>query len=144
MKQYNIRVTHVTAIVYLKQRQVDMLSLVFKKLNLCPVMPASRGVNPLATSHTVEHLSSICLHNRNYDKLILYFLSHCLNKIDIVWNPDNNQNFILQYCKKKSNSLQALSCRCNITRCDLKIYMQCHLGEKTVKLQSVKALLLLT
>ena len=32
-----------------------MLSLVFKNLNLCPVMPASRGVNPLATSHTAEH-----------------------------------------------------------------------------------------
>ena len=41
-----------TDIVFLKQRQVDMLILVFKKLNLCPVMPASRGVNPLATSHT--------------------------------------------------------------------------------------------
>ena len=33
-----------------------MLSLVVKKLNL---MPASWGVNPLSTSHTFEHLSSI-------------------------------------------------------------------------------------
>ena len=60
-KQYNTRATHFTEIVYLKQRQEDMLSLVFKKLNICTVMPASRGVNPLATSHTVEYLSSICL-----------------------------------------------------------------------------------
>ena len=52
-KHYNTRATHFTEIVYLKQRQEDMLSLVFKKLNLCPVMPASRGVNPCATSHTV-------------------------------------------------------------------------------------------
>ena len=87
LKQYNIRATHFTSIVYLKQRQVDMLSLVFKKLNLCPAMPASWGVNPLANSHTVEQLSSICLHNRSHDKLILYFISHCLNKKDIVWNP---------------------------------------------------------
>ena len=61
-----------------------MLSLVFKKLNLCPVMPASRGANPLATSHTVAHLSSTCLHNRSHDKLILYVIPHCLNTIDIV------------------------------------------------------------
>ena len=60
-KQYNTRATQFTEIVYLKQWQEDMMSVVFKKLNLCPVMPASRGVNPLATSHTVEHLSSICL-----------------------------------------------------------------------------------
>ena len=33
------RATHFTEIVYLKQRQEDLLSLVFKKLNLCPVMP---------------------------------------------------------------------------------------------------------
>ena len=52
-----------TEIVYLKQRQEYVLSLVFKKLNLCPVMPASRAVNPLATSHTVENFSSICLHS---------------------------------------------------------------------------------
>ena len=63
-----------------------MLSLVFKKLNLCPVMPASRGVNPLATSHTVEHLSSICLHSWSHDKPIFYLIYHCLNKIDIAWN----------------------------------------------------------
>ena len=42
--------------VYLKQKQVDILSLVFKKLNLCQVMAASLGVNPPATSHTVEQL----------------------------------------------------------------------------------------
>ena len=76
-----------TEIVYLKQGQVDMLSLVFKKLNLCPVMPASRGVNPLATSHTVEHLSSICLSSWSHDQPILYLISHCLNKIYIAWNP---------------------------------------------------------
>ena len=55
-----------------------MLSLVFKKLNLCPVMPASWGVNPLATLHTVEHLSSICLHSWSHDKPILYLISDCL------------------------------------------------------------------
>ena len=49
MKQCNNKVTHFTEIFYLKQRQVDMLSLVYKKLNLCPVMTASRGFNPLAT-----------------------------------------------------------------------------------------------
>ena len=43
------RATHFTEIVYLKQRQVDIMSLVLKKLNLCPDMLASRGVNPLAT-----------------------------------------------------------------------------------------------
>ena len=37
-----------------KAKTGRMLSLVFKKQNLCPVMPASRGVNLLATSHTVE------------------------------------------------------------------------------------------
>ena len=79
-KQYNTRVTHFTKIVHLKQRQEDMLSLVFKKLNLCPVMPASRGVNPLATSHTAEHLPSICLHSWSHDKPSLYLISHCLNK----------------------------------------------------------------
>ena len=87
-KQYNTGAKHFTEIVYLKQRQEDMLSLVFKKLNLCPVMPASRGVNPLVTSHTVEHLSSTCLHNWSHDndKPILYLISHCLNKTYIVWN----------------------------------------------------------
>ena len=29
--------------------KIGRYNLVFKKLNLCPVMPASRGVNPLAT-----------------------------------------------------------------------------------------------
>ena len=48
--------THFTEIGYFKQRQVDMQSIVFKKLNLCPVMLASRDVNPLATVHTIEHL----------------------------------------------------------------------------------------
>ena len=38
--------------------------------------------------------------------------------------PDNNQKTFFQTAKK-SNSLQALSYRCNIARCDLKI---CHLG----------------
>ena len=54
----------------LKQRQEGMLRLVLKKLNLCSAMPASRGVNPLATSHTVEHLSSICLHSWSQNNLI--------------------------------------------------------------------------
>ena len=83
-----------------------MLSLVFKKLNLqfSPVMLASGGVNSLATSHTIEHLSSTRLHNWSHDKPILYFISHCLNQIDIVWNPYNNKDFkikLLKYCKKK-------------------------------------------
>ena len=43
------------------------------------------GVNPLATSHTVEHLSSICLRRSN-DKPILYLIFHCLKIIDIAWN----------------------------------------------------------
>ena len=77
-KQYKTRATHFMEIVYLKQRQEDMLSLVFEKLNICPVMPASRGVNPLATSHTVEYLSSICLHSWRHDKSILYLIYHCL------------------------------------------------------------------
>ena len=66
---------------------VDMLSSVFKKLNLCPVVPASRGVNPLATSHTFQHLLCTCLHNRSHGKPILYFTSHCFNKIDVVLSP---------------------------------------------------------
>ena len=74
------KATHFTVIVYLKQRQEDMLSLIFKKLNLCPVIPASRGVNPLATSHTVEQLSSICPHSRSHDKLIVFLIYHCLDK----------------------------------------------------------------
>ena len=85
-KPYNTSAAHFTKIVYLKQRQEDILSLVFKKLNLCSVMPASRGVNPLATSHTVEHLSSICLHSWSCDKPILYLIYHCLNKIYIACN----------------------------------------------------------
>ena len=100
-KQYNIRATLFKEIVYLKQRQVDIMSLVLKRLNLCPVMPASWGVNPLVTSHTVEHLSSICLHNRSHDKPIVYFISHCMNKIYIVWNPwkKKKKNVFLQYWK---------------------------------------------
>ena len=76
-----------TEIVYLKQRQVDMLSLVFKKLNCCQVTPISWGVSPLATSHTVEHLSSIRSHGWSHVKQILYLIANCLNKIDIAWNP---------------------------------------------------------
>ena len=82
----NTRATHFTDIVYLKQRQVEMLSLVFKK-NISSVMPASWGFNPLATSHTLEHLLGTCLHNRGHEKHIWYFIWHCLNKIDMVWNP---------------------------------------------------------
>ena len=57
-----------------------MLSLVFKKLNLCPVMPASRGVNPLATSNTVEYSSRICLHSWSHDKPILFLIREALKK----------------------------------------------------------------
>ena len=99
--QYNTRETHFTDIVYLKQRQADILSLVFKNLNLCSVMPASWGVNPLATSHTVERLSSTCLHNRSYEKPILYFISHCLNKIDMVWNPGKQSKKLFLIMHKK-------------------------------------------
>ena len=59
------------------------MSLVFEKLNLSPVKPTFWGVNPFATSHTVEHLSSI------YDKPIFYLIYHCLNKIDGVGPVDN-------------------------------------------------------
>ena len=72
---------------YSKQRHVDMLSLVSKKLNLCPIMLASRGVNPLATSHTVEHLLCIWLSSCSHDKPILNLISFYLNKIYIFWNP---------------------------------------------------------
>ena len=91
-----------TDIVYLKQRQEDMLSLVFKKLNLCQVMPASRGVNPLATSHIVEHLSSICIHSWSHDKLNLYFSFHCLNKIDMLGTSDSNQKHFFNTAKKSN------------------------------------------
>ena len=69
-----------------KAKTGRMLSLVFEKLNLCLVMLASQGVNPLATSHTVEHLSSIYLHSWSHDKPIFYLIYHYLNKIDIAWN----------------------------------------------------------
>ena len=83
----NTRATHFSEMVYLKQRQVYMLRLVFKKLNLCPGLPASRGGNPLATALTAEHLSGICLHSWSQEKSILFLVSHCLNKIDIAWTP---------------------------------------------------------
>ena len=47
---------------------------------MSPVMPASWGVNQLATSHTVEQISRICLHSWSHDKPIFYLISHCLNK----------------------------------------------------------------
>ena len=127
-KQYNTRATHFTGIVYLKQRQEDILSLVFKKLNPCPLMQASCGVNSLATSHTVEHLSSICLHSWSHDKPILYLIYHCLTKIDIAWNLwyQKKRFFILQ----KSNLLEAISWRCDITRYKLKIYAAPSRGRK--------------
>ena len=44
--------------------------------------------------------------------------------------------------QKKRDSLQALSCICNITKCDLKIYAALYRGrEKTVRLHNVRALL---
>ena len=95
-KEYNTKATHITAIVFFKQRQEDMLCLVCKKLYLCPVMPASRGVNPLATSHTVEHLSRISLHIWRHDKPILNLIYHFLNKIDIAWNLwQQSKNFLI-------------------------------------------------
>ena len=45
-EKYNTKATYVLEIVYLKQKQVDMVSLVFKKLKLCPIMPASSGCYP--------------------------------------------------------------------------------------------------
>ena len=72
--------TQFTVIVYLKQRKEDILSLVFKKLNLCPFMPASRGVNPLATLHSWSH-----------DKLNLNLINHCLTKLTLLGTSDNNQ-----------------------------------------------------
>ena len=43
---------------------------------------------------------------------------------------------------KKRDSLQALSCICNITKCDLKIYAALYrCREKTVRLHNVRALL---
>ena len=111
-----------------------MLSLVCKKLNLCPVMPASRGVNPLVTSHTLQHLSSICLQSRSHDKPILYFISHCLNKIDIAWNPrkKKEKKIIIKkkLCLTKIYSLHALSWICNIKRCKLKTYAAPSSGSK--------------
>ena len=47
-------------------------------------MPASRGVNPLATSHTVEHLSSVCQHSWSHDKTILYLIDHCFKKYTVL------------------------------------------------------------
>ena len=40
-----------------------------------------------ATSHTVDYLSSIFLHSWSHDQPIFYLISHCLNKMDILWNP---------------------------------------------------------
>ena len=77
-----------------------MLSSVFKKLNLCPFMPASRGVNPLATSRTVEHLSSICLHSWSHDKLNLYLNYHCLNRHCLEPLITINKNVFLNAAKK--------------------------------------------
>ena len=51
-KQYNTRTMHFTEIVYLKQRQKDMLNLVFRKENLCPFFSRPLGVSthlPLPT-----------------------------------------------------------------------------------------------
>ena len=58
-------------------------------------MPASRGVDPLATSHTIEHLSNTFGHNWSHAKSTLYIISHCLNKTDIALfeSPDNKQFF---------------------------------------------------
>ena len=63
-------------------------------------MPASRGVNPLATSHAVEHLSGLCLNSWSHDKPILYLINECLNKIDIACIPDNNQKTFFNTAKK--------------------------------------------
>ena len=66
-------------------------------------MPASWGINPLAISHTVEHLSSICLHSWNHDKPILYLIYHCLNKIDIAWNLLKQSKTFFNTAKKVNN-----------------------------------------
>ena len=63
-----------------------MPSLVFKKLNLCPVMPDSWGVKPPATSYTDDHLYSIYPHSWSDDKPIMFLIYHCLNEMDIAWN----------------------------------------------------------
>ena len=64
-------------------------------------MPASSSVNPLTTSHKVEHLSSTFLHNRSHDKTILYFISHCLNKNTLFGTPVNKQKTFFNTAKKK-------------------------------------------
>ena len=57
-------------------------------------MPASRGVNPLATSHTAEHLSIVSLHICSHKKPIFYLISRCLNKKKaLLETPDNHQKF---------------------------------------------------
>ena len=128
-RQYNATATHFAEIVYLKQTQEDMLSLVFKKLNVCLVMPASRGVNPLATSHTAEHLKSICLHTWSHYKPILYLISYCLNKRHCL-EPRITINKRFSNTAKKSYLVQALSWKCNITRYELKVYAAPSRGSK--------------
>ena len=71
--------------VYLKKSQEDMMSLVFKKLNLCPVMPASWGVNPLATSHATSHFNIYQVYVYIVG-VILYLIYNCFYKIDIALN----------------------------------------------------------
>ena len=63
-------------------------------------MPASRGVNPLATSHTVEHLSSTCLHNWSHDKPIFYFISLSFKKKFGTPQNINKKNVFLILQKK--------------------------------------------
>ena len=59
------------------------MSIVIEKLNLCPVILASRTVNPLWTSHTVEHLSSICLQVVANIRIFKYICEYSLQIIFI-------------------------------------------------------------
>ena len=63
-------------------------------------MPASWGVNPLATSHTADNLSSICLHSVSHDQPIFYLISHCLNKKAVLGTPGNHQKMFFLFKQK--------------------------------------------
>ena len=86
-------------------------------------MLASLGVNPLATSYTVKHLSSTCLHNKSHDQPIMYLISHCLNKIDMVWNPGYQyKKKVFQYCQKSVIHVRLYLVDVTLQKKCLKIY----------------------
>ena len=62
-------------------------------------MPAYWGVNPLATSHTVEHLSGMCMHSRSHDNPILYLIYHCLNKKMLETSKKKTVFFLVMHKK---------------------------------------------